>query len=173
MIVGLSIATYTLTHVIISLIAIISGVVVLFGMIGSRPLPGWTALFLTMTILTSVGGFLFPFNGFTPAIGVGIISLIVLVVALLARYAKNFYGRWRWIYVLAVITALYFNVAVLVIQSFQKVSFLNPAAPVVGPPFAEPVNSHFVLTQAIVLAVFVVVGIAAFVRFRPSRFLAH
>ncbi len=70
------------------------------------------------------------------------------------------------------ITALYFNVAVLVIQSFQKVSLLNPAAPVVGPPFAEPVNSHFVITQAIVLALFVILGIVAFVRFRPSRFLA-
>ncbi len=93
MILGLSNATYTLVHVIISLIAIVSGLIVLFGMIGSRPLPGWTALFLTMTILTSVGGFLFPFSGFTPAIGVGIISLIILALALLARYTKNYYGR--------------------------------------------------------------------------------
>jgi len=171
MILGLSVAIYTLTHVIISLIAIVSGLIVLFGLIGSRPLPGWTALFFTMTILTSVGGFLFPFNGFTPAIGVGIVSLIILAVALLARYARNFYGRWRWIYVLTVIAALYFNVLVLVIQSFQKIPFLNPAAPVVGPPFTEPANGHFVITQAVVLALFVVLGIAALVRFRPSRFL--
>lgn len=172
MILSLSVAAYTLLHVIISLIAIVSGFVVLFGMLGSRRLPGWTALFLITTILTSVGGFLFPINGFTPAFGTGGVSLVILAVALLALYGKHLEGSWRWIYVVAVITALYFNVLVLIVQSFEKVALLNPLAPVVGPPFAEPTNTHFVVAQAVALMLFVLIGIAAVIRFRPAERLA-
>ncbi len=98
MIVGLSIHNFTLLHVAITLVAIASGVIVLFGMLGAHRLPGWTALFLVTTILTSVTGFMFPIHGFTPALGVGIISLIILAIALVALYSKHLAGPWRWIY---------------------------------------------------------------------------
>ena len=135
MIIGLSIQTFTIIHVIISLVAIASGIVVLVGMLGAHRLPGWTALFLVTTILTSVTGFMFPIHGFTPAIGTGIVSILVLGVALVALYAKHLVGSWRWIYVTAAAAALYFNVLVLIVQSFQKVPALHdrlllfPASP--------------------------------------------
>lgn len=168
MVLGLSLATFTLVHVIITLIAIASGFVVMFGMLGSRRLRGWTAIFLLFTILTSLTGFLFPVHGFTPALGTGIVSSILLVVALFALYARHLAGSWRWIYVAAALGALYLNVLVLIVQSFEKVSFLNAAAPQVGPPFPEPVNTHFVIAQGAALVFFVVVGIVAVYRFRPA-----
>jgi hypothetical protein len=168
MILGLSIAAFTTVHVIITLIAIASGFVVMFGMLGAHRLPGWTALFLVTTILTSVTGFLFPIHGFTPALGTGAVSGVLLAVALIALYGKHLAGAWRWIYVVAAIAALYFNVLVLIVQSFEKVTLLNPSAPVVGPPFAEPVNTHFVVAQIAALLLFVVLGTLAVIRFRPA-----
>jgi hypothetical protein len=168
MILGLSIAAFTTVHVIISLIAIASGFVVMFGMLGAHRLPGWTALFLLTTILTSVTGFLFPIHGFTPALGTGAVSLVILAVALIALYARHLAGAWRWIYVVTAIAALYFNVLVLIVQSFEKLALLNPAAPVVGPPFAEPANTHFVVAQVAALVLFVVLGVLAVLRFRPA-----
>ncbi|HZQ13596.1 MAG TPA: hypothetical protein VFB31_12380 [Pseudolabrys sp.] len=168
MILGLSTANFTLLHVVISLVAIASGLVVLVGMLGSRRMPGWTALFLITTILTSLGGFLFPIHGFTPALGTGGVSLVVLAAALVALYGKHLAGRWRWIYVVTALAALYLNVLVLIVQSFEKLTVLNPVAPAVGPPFAEPVNTHFVVAQTLVLALFVAAGIAALLRFRPA-----
>jgi hypothetical protein len=95
MILGMSLQTFTLLHVIISLIAIASGLIVLLGMLGSHRLPGWTALFLLTTILTSVTGFLFPITGFTPALAVGTTSIVILTIALLALYGKHLVGAWR------------------------------------------------------------------------------
>jgi len=160
MIIGLSIHTFTIIHVIISLVAIASGIVVLVGMLGAHRLPGWTALFLVTTILTSVTGFMFPINGFTPAIGTGIVSILVLVVALIALYAKHLVGSWRWIYVTAAATALYFNVLVLIVQSFQKVPALHALAPTQSEP-------PFLIAQGCALVVFLVVGFFAASRFRP------
>jgi hypothetical protein len=168
MILGLSIAAFTTVHVIISLIAIASGFVVMFGMLGAHRLPGWTALFLLTTILTSVTGFLFPIHGFTPALGTGAVSLVILAVALIALYARHLAGAWRWIYVVTAIAALYFNVLVLIVQSFEKLALLNPAAPVVGPPFAEPANTHFVVAQVAALLLLIVLGTLAVIRFRPA-----
>jgi CBS domain containing-hemolysin-like protein len=99
--------TFTKLHVVISLIAIFAGLVVAFGLIAVKRLDGWTALFLVMTLLTSVTGFLFPFHGFTPAIGVGIVSLVVLAIAIFARYVRRLAGAWRWIYVVTAMLALY------------------------------------------------------------------
>ncbi|HVR59297.1 MAG TPA: hypothetical protein VMT72_20995 [Pseudolabrys sp.] len=161
MIIGLSIHTFTIIHVIISLVAIASGIVVLVGMLGAHRLPGWTALFLVTTILTSVTGFMFPINGFTPAIGTGIVSILVLVVALIALYAKHLVGSWRWIYVTAAATALYFNVLVLIVQSFQKVPALHALAPTQSEP-------PFLIAQGSALVVFLVVGFFAASRFRPA-----
>ena len=150
---------YTLLHVIISLIGIFSGLVVLFGLLGGKRLDGWTKWFLITTVLTSVTGFFFPFHGFTPAIGVGIISLLVLAVAIYARYPCQLAGHWRWIYVVTAVIALYFNVFVAVVQAFEKV----PALKVMAPTQTEP---PFKLTQLVVLALFVVLGIVAVIRFR-------
>ena len=161
MIAGLSIENFTILHVAISLIAIVSGLVVLFGMLGARRLPSWTALFLVTTILTSVTGFMFPINGLTPAIVVGLMSIVILAIALMALYVKHLSGAWRWIYVTTALAALYFNVFVLIVQSFQKVPALQKLAPTQSePPFS--------VTQGVVLVAFLVLGTMAARRFRPG-----
>jgi hypothetical protein len=167
MILGLSTAAFATIHVIISLIAIVSGLIVVFGMLGAHRLGGWTALFLVTTILTSVTGFLFPIKGFTPALGVGALSCVLLLLALIGLYGRHLAGTWRWVYVVTAVAALYFNVFVLIVQAFEKVSLLNAKAPQVGPPFAEPVNTHFAIAQGVALVLFVVLGVLAVVRFRP------
>ncbi|MGB7280220.1 MAG: hypothetical protein WBL48_08895 [Pseudolabrys sp.] len=161
MIAGLSIENFTILHVAISLIGIVSGLIVLFGMLGARRLPGWTALFLATTVLTSVTGFMFPINGLTPAIVVGVISIVILAIALMALYVKHLSGAWRWIYVTTALAALYFNVFVLIVQSFQKVPALQKLAPTQSePPFS--------VTQGVVLVAFLVLGTMAARRFRPG-----
>jgi hypothetical protein len=152
---------YTIIHTLISLIGIFAGLVVLFGMLAGKRLDGWTKWFLITTVLTSVTGFFFPFHGFTPAHGVGIISLIVLAVAIFARYPRHLAGHWRWIYVVTAVIALYFNVFVGVVQAFLKVPALHAMAP-------TQTEQPFKLTQLIVLAIFVLLGIIAAIRFRPG-----
>ncbi len=160
MILGLSIAAFTILHVIISLIAIVSGTYVVIAMVaGSKP-AGWTALFLLTTVLTSATGFLFPITHFTPALGTGAISLLVLAVALVAFYGKHLAGAWRWIYVVTAIAALYFNVLVLIVQAFLKVPFLHSLAPNGNEP-------QFLIAQTVALLLFVALGIVAAIRFRP------
>jgi hypothetical protein len=157
---GLSIETFTLVHVVISLVGIVSGLIVLFGMLAAKRLDALTALFLVTTVLTSVTGFLFPFHGITPGIVVGILSMVVLAIAILARYAMHLAGAWRWIYVVTATIALYFNVFVLIVQSFQKVHALKALAPTQHePPFA--------IAQLSTLVIFVVLGIFAAKKFRP------
>jgi hypothetical protein len=160
MVLGMSIQTFTVLHVIISVIAIAGGLVVLFGMVGSHRLPGWTAFFLLTTILTSVTGFLFPIHGFTPALAVGAVSLLVLAVALIAIYGRHLAGAWRWIYVAMAVTALWFNVFVLIVQSFLKVPSLHALAP-------NGNESPFLIAQGLTLVIFVVLGILAAIRFHP------
>src|SRR5687768_4221604 len=126
MILGMSFSTFTTLHVVTSLIGIASGLIVLVGMIGGRRLPGWTALFLATTVLTSVTGFLFPFSQLLPSHIVGAISLAVLAVALAALYGFRLSGPWRWVYVITAVLALYLNVFVGVVQAFQKLPFLQP-----------------------------------------------
>lgn len=165
MVLGMSLATFTLLHVIISLIAIAAGLVVMFGMLGSRPQPGLTAIFLLFTILTSVTGFLFPFTQLLPSHMVGILSLVLLAIACVALYVMKLSGPWRWIYVLTALISLYLNVFVLVIQSFLKIPALSAVAP--GNPPAGPV---FAVVQGIVLVFFVLVIIGAWRRFKPMAF---
>jgi hypothetical protein len=161
MVLGLSIGAFTLFHVVITLIAIGSGLVVVGGMFASNRLPDTTALFLLTTVLTSLTGFLFPIHGFTPALGVGIVSCVLLAVALFAYYGKHLTGAWRWIYVVTAIVSLYFNVFVLVIQSFIKVALLNPLAP------TQTNEPAFVIAQLLVWAFFVLIGIVATLKLRP------
>jgi hypothetical protein len=162
MILGLSIPTFTLLHVIISLIGIASGLIVLIGMFGSRRLPGWTALFLLTTVLTSVTGFLFPATTLTPGAIFGIISLVVLLAALIALYAFHLGGAWRCIYVGGAVIALYLNIFVLIVQSFQKIPFLHPLAPTGSEP-------PFLAAEGALLVIFVVLGIFAVLKFHPEQ----
>jgi hypothetical protein len=153
---------YTVIHTLISLIAIFTGVIVLFGMIASKRLDGWTKWFLTAAVLTTVTGFLFPFHGFTPAIGLGIISLPFLAITIFARYFRRLTGAWRWIYVIGALICLYFNLFVLVVQLFEKLPALHAVAPTQN-------ESPFKLTQLIVLVLSLVLASAAVVRFHPER----
>ena len=154
-------AIYTIIHTLISLVGIFTGLVVLVGMLAAKRLDGWTKWFLIMTLATSVTGFFFPFHGFTPAHGVGIISLVVLTVTILARYPRQLAGHRRWIYVVGAVIALYFNVFVGIVQSFEKI----PALKAMAPTQTEP---PFKLTQLVVLALFIVLGVVAAIRFRPA-----
>ena len=162
MVLGMSLSAFTMLHVIISLIGIVSGLVVLSGLFGSNRMPGITALFLLTTILTSATGFLFPFEKLLPSHMIGILSLVLLAIACIALYVMNLSGAWRWIYVVTAMIALYFNVFVLVIQSFLKVPALTALAP--GNPPSGPV---FAVVQGIVLLFFIVAIIGAVRRFRP------
>jgi hypothetical protein len=161
MVLGMSIPTFTLLHVLISLIGIATGIVVAFGLIVGRKLPGWTGVFLWTTVLTSVTGFMFPFTKFGPPHAFGIISLIVLAPTIAALYRYQLAGNWRWIYVTGSITVLYLNAFVGVVQAFQKISFLNPVAP------TQSTEPAFVAAQGALLAAFVALGFIATKRFHP------
>ena len=151
--------TFAQVHAVLSLIGIGSGLVVLFGLLGGRSLEGWTRLFLLTTAATSATGFGFPFAHLLPSHKIGIVSLIVLAVATYARYGRHLMGPWRRIYTVGAVVALYFNVFVLVVQLFRKIPTLLVSAPTQTEP-------PFVVTQLVVLALFVVLGVGAAVRFR-------
>jgi hypothetical protein len=159
----MSLSTFTAFHVIISLIAIVSGLIVMFGLLGSNRRPTLTATFLLFTILTSATGFLFPFDKLLPSHMIGIVSLLLLGIACIALYVMKLSGAWRWIYVLTAMIALYLNVFVLVIQSFLKLGPLHALAPSIPP--SEP---PFAVAEGIVLLFFVLVIIGAVRRFRPA-----
>jgi len=162
MVLGMSLSAFTTLHVIISLIGIVSGLIVMFGLLGSNRMAGMTALFLLTTILTSATGFLFPVEKLLPSHIIGILSLVLLAIACIALYAMKLSGAWRWIYVVTAMVSLYFNVFVLVIQSFLKIPALTALAP--GNPPSGPV---FAVVQGIVLVFFVLVIVGAVRRFRP------
>jgi hypothetical protein len=159
MILGMSTSTFTLVHVVLSLVGIGSGFVVVFGMFAGKRLNGWTALFLVSTVATSVTGFGFPIHRLGPPHYVGMLSLIVLTVAILARYAFHLTGTWRRTYVITSMIALYFNVFVGVVQAFEKV----PALHAIAPKQSEP---PFAITQLVVLVLFIVLTVMAARRFR-------
>src|SRR6201747_663413 len=165
MILGMSLSTFVTAHVIISLIGIAAGIIVMFGMLGSNRMPGLTAIFLLFTILTSATGFLIPplvSDKLLPSHIIGALSLILLAIACFALYGQRLSGSWRWVYVLTALLAQYFNVFVLVIQSFLKVGPLHALAPSVPP--SEP---PFAIVQGIVLVFFIIMIIGAIRRFRP------
>ncbi len=151
--------TFTFLHVVLSLTGIFSGFIVMFGLLASKRLSDWNALFLASTVLTSVTGFLFPFHGFLPSHGVGILSLIVLAVALFALYGRHLAGGWRRTYAVTAMIALYLNVFVLIVQAFRKVPALNAMAPTQSEP-------PFKVAQLSILVLFVVLTVLAAIRFR-------
>jgi hypothetical protein len=157
----LGMTTFTVVHVLLSLIGILSGLVVLVGLLTAKPMNSWTLLFLATTLATSLTGFLFPLHGFTPALGVGVLSIVILAATIAARYAFHLAGAWRWVYVVGAVVALYFNSFVLVVQSFLKISVLHSLAPTGS-------ELPFVIAQGIALIFYVVTGLLAAKRFRPA-----
>ena len=161
MILGMSFETFTFLHVVISLVGIMTGFIVVALMLQNAPLAGWNGFFLTATILTSVTGFFFPLKAIGPPHIVGAISLVVLAVALFALYGRKLAGPWRVVYVVSAVIALYLNVFVGIVQSFDKVTYLHKLAPTGSePPFG--------VAQAIVLILFVVIGFLATRRYHPA-----
>jgi hypothetical protein len=145
----------------LSLIALVAGLIVLYGLLKGRAFGGWTALFLLTTILTSVTGFPLPPFGFDPPRAVGILSLVLLVVAVAGYYLFHLAGAWRWIYVVTAMAALYLDAFVGVIQAFLKIPTLHELAPTQSEP-------PFVVAQVAVLAFFVILGFLAARKFRPA-----
>ncbi len=162
MILGMSTAAFTLLHVVISLVGIVSGAIVVGGMLKSNRLPGWTALFLTTTVLTSATGFLFHSKAFGPPHVIGLLSLILMLFAILGYYAFRLAGAWRGVYVVTALLSLWFNAFVGIIQAFQKIPALNALAPTQS---SEPA---FVVAQLLVLALFIWAGLVALRRFKFS-----
>lgn len=165
MILGMSISTFTLVHVLISLIGIGSGLIALYGLLNGKLLAGWTPLFLVSTALTSITGFLFLVEHLLPSHKVGIISLVVLAIAIGALYLFHLAGKWRATYVISALTALYLNCFVGVVQSFMKIPALHAMAPNGNEP-------SFLVAQIIVLLIFIALGIFATKRFRGVPVLA-
>ena len=159
MILGMSTATFTQFHVVLSLIGIAAGFVVVYGMMTGKRLEKWTALFLFTTALTSLTGFAFPNDHLTPGIKIGILSMVALAIAIVALYVLHLAGPWRWIYVVTAVVALYFNFFVLIVQFFEKIPALHALVPTQKPPFP--------IAQLPALILFIVLGIFSVKRFRP------
>jgi uncharacterized membrane protein SirB2 len=160
MILGMSASTFTAVHVALSLIGIASGILVLIGWLGARRSEELTAIFLATTVLTSATALMFPGDIDPPKV-IGILSLVVLALALIALYVNRLAGSWRWIYVITALVALYLNVFVAVVQSFQKL----PPLAALAPTQSEP---PFLVAQLAVMAVFIVLGVLAVRRFHPA-----
>jgi hypothetical protein len=163
MILGFS--TFTWVHTILSLVALLAGLVVVAGLLGTRTLPQWTGLFLVTAIATSVTGFGFPFEKFEASHWIGVISLVALAIAILARYMFHLDGAWRWIYVVTITVAAYFLVFVTIAQAFKKVLRLHAMAPTLS-------EAPFTVSQLLVLVVFAGLIAAAVIKFRPPATLA-
>ena len=163
MMLGISLHAVTVLHVVISLVAIVAGLVVLFGLFKSQSMPGLTAIFLITTILTNATGFMFPFEKLLPSHIIAILSLVLLAIACYALYGAKLSGAWRPIYLITAIASLYLNVFVLVIQSFLKIGPLHELAPSVPP--SEP---PFAVVQGVVLVLFVLATIRAVRRYHPA-----
>lgn len=153
--------TLNLIHVIISVVGILSGLVVVGGMLAGNRLNGWTLIFLVTTVLTNVTGFFYPFTILLPSHKIGIISLIILLFAIIARYGKHLEGRWRSIYVIGAVAALWFNVFVLIVQLFLRIPLLLAIAPTQQSP-------AFIATQLLMLAMFIVLGREAVKGFKTA-----
>jgi hypothetical protein len=165
MVLGMSLSTFTLLHVLISLAGIGTGFIVVYGMLNGKRLDGWTGIFLVTTVLTSATGFLFPVEHLLPSHIVGTISLVVLALAILGRYAFHLAGAGRLLYVVGSVVALYLNCFVAVVQAFLKV----PALHALAPNGKEP---PFVAAQVVVMAIFIGLGIVAAKRFRVQAAMA-
>jgi hypothetical protein len=154
-------SAFTLFHVLISLVGIASGFVVLYGFLTSRKFAGWTDIFLWTTVATSVTGFMLPVHHFMPSHAVGLLSLIILGLAIYARRTQHLRGKWGKTFVITSVLAQYFNVFVLIVQLFQKVPALKELAPAQSEP-------PFQMAQLAVLIAFIAIGILATMRFQRN-----
>ena len=161
MILGMSLSTFTTVHVIISVVGIVSGFFAVYGMLNGRRLGWCTTLFLVTTVLTSVTGFFFPFHGVTPAVIFGIISLVVLAIALAAIYVYRLAGPWRWIYIVTALLALYLNSFVAVVQAFQKIPSVRAFAPTQS-------EAPFAVAQGLLILLFLWLGYRTVKSFHPA-----
>jgi len=167
MMLGLSLSSFAIIHVIISLVAIASGLVVMFGLLGSRRMPASTTIFLVFSILTSATGFMFPATRLLTSHIIGMVSLVLLAAACIALYAMRLRGPWRAVYVLTALISLYLNVFVLLVQGFLKIPLLHDL--VLGNP---PNGPAFAIIQGLVLMFFVVAIVGAWWRFKPMSAFA-
>jgi hypothetical protein len=158
-------SAFTLFHVILSLVGIFSGFIVVYGLLTSRRLNGWTSIFLWSTVLTSVTGYFFPFHKLMPSHILGAMSLVTLAITIYARYTRNLAGGWRRTYVITAVLALYFNVFVLIVQLFGKIPALHELAPTQS-------ETPFKTAQLVALLVFLVLGVLAARNFRAEQ-LSH
>jgi hypothetical protein len=154
-------STFTWVHTALSVAALIAGLIVVIGLFSSKTLGGWTAFFLATAIATSATGFGFPFQSFGASHWIGVISLVVLVLAVLARYVLHYAGAWRWLYAVCTVVAFYFLVFVLIAQAFKKV----PALAALAPTLSEP---PFAIAQVVAMVIFVVISFATARKFRPG-----
>jgi len=155
----MDISYLTLGHVLISLVGIGAGFGVMAGLIDGKLFPRWTACFLLFTVATSVTGFFFPFHGVTPGIVIGVVSLVLLAIAIYALYGVKLKGIWGKAFVITAIASQYLNVLVLIVQLFQKM----PALKAIAPNQSEP---PFAVTQLVILLAFLALGFVATKRFR-------
>jgi hypothetical protein len=160
---GMSLSTFTFVHVAISLIAIATGLVAVYGLLSGKMLNGWTGVFLTTTVLTDVTGYGFPTDHLLPSQIIGAISLAILAVTIVALYGRHLAGAWSRIYAVGATLGLYLNVFVLVVQSFLKIPALNALAPTQSEP-------PFLIAQLIVLAIFLTIAVRLGIRFRGASF---
>lgn len=164
MILGLSTASFTLLHVVISLVGIVAGLIAVLGMLRGHLSSLWTGVFLLTTILTSVTGFMFPNSTFTPAMVLGVLSLIFLAVAVAALYVFKLGGPARWLYIVTAVGALYLNMFVGVTQAFQKIAFLQPLAPTQS-------EAPFLVAQVLLLGLALFAGYLTVRRYHPHSLL--
>lgn len=158
---GLSLENFTILHTVISLVQLVSGLVVVWGLTTSHSNGAWTVIYLVSAIVTCITGFMFPVTAFLPSHAVGILSLVLLALAMIALYGKHLAGAWRWVYAVSMVITVYFSAFVTVVQSFMKVPALHALAPAGSePPFS--------ITQGVVLVLFIVAGIGAIRRFHPE-----
>ena len=162
---SLGLEIFTIFHVVLSLIGILAGFVVVYGLLTANLLDGWTKTFLWTTVLISVTGYFFPFHRLLPAHTVGVVSLVILALCIYARYRRKLTGGWNRTYAITAVIALYLNVFVLVAQLFQKVPALKALAP-------TQTEAPFLIAQTVVLLAFVVIGIFSATRFHQQQLRA-
>jgi hypothetical protein len=152
----MTLSTFGWIHTLISLLALLSGIVAVIGLFSPRDSETWTATFLVTAVVTSATGFGFPFDHFMASHWVGVIALVVLALMVLARYVFHLAGAWRWIYAAGMVVSLYFLALVAVDQAYRKVPALA----------AMPQSATY--TQVALLLIFIVIGVAAARLYRPA-----
>lgn len=156
------IGIFTAFHTLLSVVALLSGMPVVTGLLRGSRSPRWFWIFWVTATATSITGFFFPFHGMTPAIGVGIVAVIILVGVLMVTSAVQRSRLRSFIYVIGLVASEYLLIFVAIAQAFAKIPLLHAFAPTLKePPFAA--------AQLIALAAFVLLGILATKKLEASK----